>query len=188
MASSGVLYSGTPASNVGLYGAKQKFIWSAKKSSEPGITDINWELHAVGKENASTNTRALTECIVNVYDYNNGSIVGGSGQTVCNYYSGDGVYVSYKGTKFASGTFQVKHTQEGVAGFKVTMDVNIGGWKGSTMDAEGTFELDENVPYFFVYIDNGAACVKAIPYIDDGTNWKVAEAYIDDGTKFKVCT
>lgn len=186
MASSGHLYSGTPASNVGLYGAYQLFQWTAKPSSEPGVTDVSWTIKCVGKESASSNTKAYTACAANVYNYNGGSIVGGSGKNICNYSSGDS-YISYKGTQIASGTFQVKHNNEGAGGFQVNLDVNIGGWDGSGRDASTTFVLDVNVPYRYVYIDTGTEFVRAIPYIDDGTEFKVAEAYMDNGTEFKVC-
>ena len=189
MSSSGTLYSGTPPSSSGLYGAKQKFVWSATKSSEPGVSIINWSLYAVGKENASSNTKARTRCVAKVSDSGGGTIVGGSGKIICDYDSGpnSSTYVSYKGTRFASGTFQVKHSDEGVGGFEVALDVNIGGWDGAGRDASATFVLDSNVPYQYVNIDTGTGFVRAIPYIDNGTEFKVAEAYIDTGTEFKVC-
>lgn len=186
MATSGILYSGTPASNVGLYGAKQKFVWSATKSDEPGVTDVSWELYAVGKENATSNTQARTKCVANVYDYGGGSIVGGSGKEICNYDSGSGNYISYKGTKFANGTFQVKHSYDGTGGFKITLDVDIGGWIDDIVDASGTFTLDENIPGK-VYIDTGSNILIAIPYLDTGTEWKQAIPYLDNGTEWRVC-
>lgn len=186
MAKSGYLYSGTPASNVGLYGARQLFEWTATPSSEPGVTNISWTLKCVGKESASSNTKAYTACIANVYNYNGGEIIGGSGLCICNYSSGN-TYLSYKGTQFASGTFQVKHSTEGNGGFQVNIDVNIGGWDGSGRDASTTFTLDANKPYYYIYIDNGSSFVKAIPYIDNGSEWKVAVTYIDNGTEWKPC-
>ena len=186
MASSGTLYSGTPASNVGLYGAKQKFVWSATPSDEAGVTDVSWELYATGKENASSNTQAFCSCKATVHDSGGGSIVGGDGLQICNYSSGDS-YISFKGKKFASGSFQVKHSIDGTGGFIVKLDVNIGGWDGSGRDASGTFVLDENMPFYYVYIDTGSALVKAVPYVYDGTNWQVTRAYIDNGTEWKLC-
>jgi hypothetical protein len=189
MAKSGYLYSGTPASDVGLYGAYQLFEWTAKASNEPGITDISWTIKCTGKESASSNTKAFTSCIANVYNANGGTIVGGSGLQICNYNSGTGSanYVSYKGTVIASGTFHVRPSTDGTGGFKVNLDVNIGGWDGSGRDRNATFTLDANTPYYYVYIDNGSSFVKAIPYVDNGTTWQAAVAYKDNGTEWKVC-
>lgn len=184
MASSGTLYSGTPASNVGLYGAKQKFVWSATPSDEPGVTNVKWDLYCVGKESASSNTKAYTACYAYVYDNAGGTIVGGSGKCICYYSSGD-TYLSYKGTWFAGGTFQVKHSNDGTGGFRVYLDVNIGGWDGSGRDANGYYSLDVNKPYSYIFIDNGTDFVKAIPYIDNGTDWQVARGYVDNGTEWK---
>lgn len=185
MATSGTLYSGTPASNVGLYGAKWQFNWTATPSSEAGITNINWTLYSVGR--SSSPTVATGYCYLTAYDHNGGTIVGGNGSKSIGSYDGGSEYISYKGVKRASGTFQVKHSDSGSGGFRLYMRVNIGGWNSANQCATHYVSLNTNKPYNYVYIDNGSSFIKAIPYIDNGTEWKVATAYVDNGVEWKVC-
>lgn len=188
MASSGTLYSGTPASNVGLYGAKWQFNWSAAPASEPGVTDITWTLYSVGKESASSNTIATGYCYLTAYNYNGGEVVGNTGSGVAiGSYDGGSEKISYKGVYRAGGTFQVRHSEEGLGGFTLYMSVNIGGWNSATQCATHNVVLDTNKPFYYVYIDNGTSFVKAIPYVDNGTEWKAAVAYVDNGTEWKAC-
>ena len=188
MATSGTVYSGTPASNVGLYGAKWQFNWSASKAEEPGVTNITWTLYSVGKESASSNTTATGYCYLTAYNYNGGTVVGNTGNGVSiGYYDGGSSYISYKGVYRAGGTFQVKHDNEGNGGFSVYMNVNIGGWNTSNQAATHYVTLETNKPYYYIYIDNGTSFVKAIPYIDNGTTWQAAVAHIDTGSTWQVC-
>ena len=186
MANSGTVYSGTPASNVGLYGAKWQFSWTSSPSSEPGVTDVTWNLYSVGR--SSSPTQATGYCYLTAYDYNGGTIVGGSdGSKYIGGYDGGSSYITYTGTWRASGTFQVKHSDDATGGFRLYMNVSIGGWNTANQCATHYITLDANKPYYYVYIDNGSSFVKAIPYIDNGSEWKVAVAYIDNGTEWEPC-
>ena len=188
MASSGSAYSNTVNSSSGLYGAKFRVDWTATPTDEPGVTKVSWRAYAVGREGASSNTRGYARLYLYAHNStdNSSTIVEGNGKQIGSYSSGDYNYISYQGTFIMEGSFHVKHEATGKGGFRLRFDPNIGGLD----PAENTvaFTLDENVPYYYVYIDTGSSTVKAVPYIDDGTDWKAARVYVDDGTEWKACS
>lgn len=195
MASNGVIQSGTPNhSQLTLTGARFEFRWEATPGYEPGITDIKWELWAVGR--STSPTRGYGYCLIDVAGVNGSTIVGSSDitATICEYQSGNtsSTYTFFTGKEsLAEGNFQIKHASSGLGSFHVYLKkVEIGdsyAYLGYSLNEDVIITLDLNMPYKYVYIHNGTTFVKAIPYIDSGTEWKVAEAYIDTGTEWKSC-
>jgi hypothetical protein len=185
MATNGTIYSGTPNSSSSVYGAKWKFVWTATPTDDPGVTKVTWDAYTSGRESASSNTSAYARLYVFVYDYAGGTIVEGNGKQIGSYNSGTGTIVSFKNVWRMGGSFHVKHSTDGTGGFKITLDANIAGYD---TDGSGTGVLNENVPYYYVYIHNGSENKKAVAYIDTGTEWKATRAYISNGTSWKTCT
>lgn len=175
MATSGIIQSATTSQAYDIYGARWEFRWMAEAGKLPGITNVSWELWTVGRTDSPT--QAYTEIHMTIVDQNENVLL--------NYETEDSVR-SFKGVLQDSGSFEVAHNLDGSASFVVSMSTDI--WEGYFRDVTGTGTLDTNMPYFYVYIDDGGKFVKAAPYIDTGTEWKVATAYIDNGTTWDVCT
>ena len=173
MATSGVIQSSSCASNLSAYGMRWEFRWTADPSEEPGVTIVSWELWTVGR--TESQPRAYTQIKMTAEDQNRNNVL---------TYESTGELRSFNSVLQDSGNFKVVHNTDGTASFLVSMSTDI--YEGVFRDTTGSWELETNLPYC-VYIDTGAAIVKAIPLIDNGQEWARVIPYIDNGSTWNMC-
>ena len=148
MATLGILKSGTPNTSATITGFKIKTTFTQEYIS-PGLTKVSWSFKAIYEENSgypASSSKAFAR-IKLTFSSSDGcsfsNIIGNSyesGSTVSSYpiFTGSGT------TLGSGGSMTVTHNAEGLATFKVSADVSIGGYE---CDKSTTFTLTENMPY-----------------------------------------